>query len=236
MLAILKTVNGFTEKIEYGILVTLMALASLFTILQVVARYVFNYPFTWPEEVLPLILVWMTFAGASGLLKQRKHIEIDFFVLLLPKKWQRAVDLLNASLIFCFCGVLAYGAYKLQSLQSHHYTVVLRIPKNFFTLPVLIAGVSMCLYLFLAVLSFWGSSPPLKQKRKGRNDGSHGSLGFFSPMLMFLRCPIGFSMGISSLFYFLISHRPLQVIALQMSAGITSYTFLAVPSLSWRVN
>ena len=167
MLEILTRVNGFTEKIEYGILVTLMALASLFTILQVVARYVFNYPFTWPEEVLPLLLVWMTFAGASGLLKQRKHIEIDFFVLLLPKKWQRAVDLLNAFLMFCFCGVLAYGAYKLQSLQSHHYTVVLRIPKNFFTLPVLIAGLSMCLFLFFAFLKLLTQFASSEAEEKG---------------------------------------------------------------------
>jgi len=49
-------------------------------------------------------------------------------------------------------------------------------------------------------------------------------------VLMFLRCPIGFAMGISSLFYFLLSGRfPLQVLAHQMSAGITSYTFLAIP-------
>lgn len=49
-------------------------------------------------------------------------------------------------------------------------------------------------------------------------------------VLMFLRCPIGFAMGISSLLYFLISGRfPLQVIAHQMSSGITSYTFLAIP-------
>jgi len=49
-------------------------------------------------------------------------------------------------------------------------------------------------------------------------------------ILMFLRCPIGFSMGISCLFYFLLAGRyPLQVMAHQLSSGIMSYTFLAIP-------
>ena len=49
-------------------------------------------------------------------------------------------------------------------------------------------------------------------------------------VLMLLRCPIGFAMGISCLFYFLLAGRyPLMVLAHQMSAGITSYTFLAIP-------
>jgi tripartite ATP-independent transporter DctM subunit len=48
--------------------------------------------------------------------------------------------------------------------------------------------------------------------------------------LMILRCPIGFSMGIACLFYFLIADRfPLMVMAHQLSSGIMSYTYLAIP-------
>jgi tripartite ATP-independent transporter DctM subunit len=49
-------------------------------------------------------------------------------------------------------------------------------------------------------------------------------------VLMILRCPIGFSMGISCLFYFLLADRfPLMVMAHQLSSGIMSYTYLAIP-------
>jgi len=152
MLKGLQVINHYIEKVEYGLSLVTMALTTLITTLQVVMRYGFNHPFTWPEEVSTLLLVWMTFTGASILLKKRKHIEIDFFVNLFPKKWQNAVDLLNCFLMFCFTFVAAYGAYKLQPLQSHHYTIALRIPKSFFSLPVLIGGLSMCLFLFFAFL------------------------------------------------------------------------------------
>ena len=49
-------------------------------------------------------------------------------------------------------------------------------------------------------------------------------------VLMVLRCPIGFSMGISCLLYFLLADRfPLMVLAHQLSSGIMSYTYLAIP-------
>ena len=49
-------------------------------------------------------------------------------------------------------------------------------------------------------------------------------------VLMILRCPIGFSMGISCLLYFLLADRfPLMVLAHQLSSGIMSYTYLAIP-------
>jgi TRAP-type C4-dicarboxylate transport system permease small subunit len=55
-------------------------------------------------------------------------------------------------LIFAFLTVVVWGAYKLQFFQSRHTSVALGIPKNYFSLPVLISGVSMCLYLLLAFL------------------------------------------------------------------------------------
>ena len=148
----LRAVNHYIEKFEDGLAMATMALTTLITVLQVVARYGFNHPLTWPEEVSTLLLVWMTFAGASVLLKKRRHVEIDFFVSLFPRKWQKVIDLVNYFLIFCFCAVAVWGAYKLQYFQSRHYTVALRIPKNFFSLPVLIAGVSMCLFVIFAFL------------------------------------------------------------------------------------
>jgi TRAP-type transport system small permease protein len=152
LLKSLQRVNGWIEKYEYGMSMATMGISTLITIVQVVTRYGFNHPLTWPEEFSTLLMVWMTFAGAGYLLKKRMHIEIDFLTNFLPKKWQKTIDLFNYFLMFCFCLVAAWGAYKLQAFQSRHYTVALRIPKNYFSLPVLIAGVSMCLYLVFAFI------------------------------------------------------------------------------------
>lgn len=152
MLRALQVLNGFIEKIENGFAIVFMGASTLITITQVVTRYGFNHPLTWPEELCTLLLVWMTFFGASLLLKKEQHIEIDFFTKLLPQRAQQVLALVNYVLIFGFLVVVAWGAYKLQFFQSRHYTVALGIPKNYFSLPVLISSVLMCVYILLAFL------------------------------------------------------------------------------------
>ncbi len=152
MLRALQILNGFIEKIENYFAIVLMGASTLITITQVVTRYGFHHPLTWPEELCTLLLVWMTFLGASLLLKKEQHIEIDFFTKLLPQRAQQVLALVNYVLMFGFLVVVAWGAYKLQFFQSRHYTVALGIPKNYFSLPVLISSVLMCLYILLAFL------------------------------------------------------------------------------------
>lgn len=152
MLRALQVLNGFIEKIENCFAIVLMGASALITIAQVVTRYGFNHPLTWPEELCTLLLVWMTFFGTSLLLKKEQHIEIDFFAKLLPQRAQQVLALVNYVLIFGFLAVVAWGAYRLQFFQSRHYTVALGIPKNYFSLPVLISSALMCVYILLAFL------------------------------------------------------------------------------------
>jgi TRAP-type C4-dicarboxylate transport system permease small subunit len=150
MLRALQALNRAIEKFENWFAMVFMGASALITIAQVVTRYGFNHPLTWPEELCTLLLVWMTFFGASLLLKKEQHIEIDFFTKLLPRRAQQVLRLLNYLLMFGFLVVVAWGAYKLQFFQSRHYTVALGIPKNYFSLPVLISSIAMCLYILLA--------------------------------------------------------------------------------------
>lgn len=150
MLRALQALNRIIEKFENVLAIVLMGASALITIAQVVTRYGFNHPLTWPEELCTLLLVWMTFFGASLLLKKEQHIEIDFFAKMLPRRAQQVLSLVNYLLMLGFIVVVAWGAYKLQSLQSRHYTVALRIPKNYFSLPVLISSIAMGLYILLA--------------------------------------------------------------------------------------
>ncbi len=150
MLRVLQSVNRAIQVVENWFAIVLMGASALITIAQVVTRYGFNHPLTWPEELCTLLLVWMTFVGASLLLKKEAHIEIDFFTKLLPLPAQKVIALFDIVLMFGFLVVAAWAAWKLQFFQSRHYSVALGIPKNFFSMPVLIFSVSMCLYLLLA--------------------------------------------------------------------------------------
>jgi len=167
MLRFLEKANKYIEKIEYLFALLLMGFTTLITVGQVVTRYGFNYPLTWPEELSTLLLVWITFVGTSLLLKREQHIEIDFFTNHFSRKAQKVISLINYLLMFVFLVFVTYGAYKLQSFQSRHYTVALRIPKNFFSLSLLVMGISMCFFLVFAFLRRLKRPPDFPEEKKG---------------------------------------------------------------------
>lgn len=73
-----------------------IALASLTTIVialtgQVVFRYVLRAPLAHSDEIAQTALVWLTFAGAAYLYRERRHVEIDFVARKLPPRIARAV-------------------------------------------------------------------------------------------------------------------------------------------------
>jgi TRAP-type C4-dicarboxylate transport system permease small subunit len=46
-------------------------------LLQIVARYVFNYPLGWTEEVSVLCWIWCTLWGAAFVLRERDEVRFD---------------------------------------------------------------------------------------------------------------------------------------------------------------
>ena len=72
----------------------LMVAITVVVFLQVISRYVFNYPFDWPEELARYLFVWVALLGAALALRRGAHFSIDALVKRLPEGWQRIVPLL----------------------------------------------------------------------------------------------------------------------------------------------
>lgn len=75
---------------------TVVAFASLAIIVlalagQVLFRYLLRAPLTHSDEIAQIALVWLTFAGAALLYRERGHVEIDFVVEKLSPRSARVV-------------------------------------------------------------------------------------------------------------------------------------------------
>lgn len=82
-----------------GILFCLIVIL-IFT--QVLFRYLLNNSLNWTEELAKYLFVWMTFIGAACAFKDKIHIGVDFFVGLLPLKYQRYMRMADIVLISFF--------------------------------------------------------------------------------------------------------------------------------------
>jgi len=81
--------------------------------LQVISRYVFNYPFDWPEEMARYLFVWVALLGAALALRRGAHFSIDALVKRFPAKWRLVVPLLIHTTLGIFTLVVSVKGFQL---------------------------------------------------------------------------------------------------------------------------
>jgi TRAP-type C4-dicarboxylate transport system permease small subunit len=94
--------------------VTMLLIVALVLVMffEVIARYVFEKPTLWANE----LSLWM--AGAiflfSGLyaMQQRSHIRIYLLYDMMPRSIQRVCDLVSTALIVGFAFIMLWGSYN----------------------------------------------------------------------------------------------------------------------------
>lgn len=109
-------------------------------------RYILNAPLAWPEQVSRILFVWMTFLGAAVLYRDKLHVAIDMFVLMLPGPIQRlavwAVDLV----LLAFNLILFVYGLKLSLDQMGQTYGALDITPASFYLAAPVSAAMMILY------------------------------------------------------------------------------------------
>ncbi|MDW7677110.1 MAG: TRAP transporter small permease [Bacillota bacterium] len=96
------------EHLEVSICMITMSLMVVIVFAQVVGRYVFNYSFSWSEEIARFLMVWITFAGSAYAFRMGAHIGVTVIVERMPRKIGAYIKLLARVLTIIFFLVLGY--------------------------------------------------------------------------------------------------------------------------------
>jgi C4-dicarboxylate transporter DctQ subunit len=85
-------------------------------ILQIVARYVFNYPLGWTDEVSVLCWIWCVLWGAAFVLRERDEVRFDIIYSSASEKTRRIFTIITGvSVIVLFAvalpAVIAYVTF-----------------------------------------------------------------------------------------------------------------------------
>jgi len=93
-----RAVNGVVR----WVVIVLMLVMTVTVSLQIVFRYVLNIPLGWSEEMARFSFVWVSFFGASALMRVREHINVTVFVDNFPARL-KAICVFLASICALIC-------------------------------------------------------------------------------------------------------------------------------------
>jgi TRAP-type C4-dicarboxylate transport system permease small subunit len=78
---------------------TALVLISAVMPWAVFTRYILNSASSWPEPTAILLMIVLTFIGAAACYRRRLHMNVSFFVLMLPAPLRTAAEYLAELLV-----------------------------------------------------------------------------------------------------------------------------------------
>ncbi|WP_157014340.1 TRAP transporter small permease [Mesorhizobium xinjiangense] len=102
--------DGVT-RLEENVLASLLAIITLVSFTQVIARYGFNSGWTGALEFTRILFAWMILFGMGYGIKQGMHLGVDALVRLLPRSLFRAAAVFGAFAVFLYAFILLYAGW-----------------------------------------------------------------------------------------------------------------------------
>jgi tripartite ATP-independent transporter DctM subunit len=123
------------------LLLAFLAAMSVLIIVQVAARFVFNSPSGFSEELLRYLLIWSGVLGGGYCFLEGRHLNLPLIVDMLGERGQARLRATNAAVTLLFGVVICIGGWR--SLVDNALTLspMLRVPVGSLQSVVLLSGV-----------------------------------------------------------------------------------------------
>lgn len=96
--------NNWVGKITAFVIVILVAEV----VVGVIARYAFNHPFIWSQEMACFIYgIYLVLGGGYALL-HKSHVNVEIVYGVLPPRWKAIADIFTAPLFFFFATLIVW--------------------------------------------------------------------------------------------------------------------------------
>lgn len=138
---------NFLKTLDDWLANALILIIVIITVAAVFMRYVVNDPLQWVEEVLIALYLWAIMLGAASAMRHRGHVSIDAFVVLLPKRAQRAVQYFNDVVGIVVLTTFGWLGLQLALAADDKITPILGIKYTYVDLAVPVGAFWMALYL-----------------------------------------------------------------------------------------
>lgn len=135
---------------------------------SVIMRYFFRMPLGWSNEIAEYALLYITFLGATWLLKKDGHVRVDLLLNSVGEVWRALLNAWTSLLAIAICLLITYhgtlstiehyqrGIPVIQSLVIAKYLLLLIIP----------VGTFMLLLQFINDFVFYATQFILQLKQK----------------------------------------------------------------------
>ena len=146
------------RKSEKIVIVILFSLLVLVSFSQVIARYVFNSPLSWSEEMARYIHVWLILITSPICIRKGRHLKLDFLSNSLPFKYKKPLKIIiNLLVVMLYLYIMVIYGWKTVIVNfGSQNSPAMQIPMYLIYLALPISGLLMILENLISLLKLIG--------------------------------------------------------------------------------
>ncbi|MGI6034472.1 MAG: TRAP transporter small permease [Limnochordia bacterium] len=143
----IKRIGDDVERILRVLLIGLMAVMTSIVFYEVVARYVFNAPTRWSEEMARYLLIWLALSGLGLAIRKKQHIRVDFLLNYLPEWLNVLAAIFRAVSVLLYAVVLLVAGYEFAVMNKTQLSPAMGVPMYYVYLAVPVGATLIIFYL-----------------------------------------------------------------------------------------
>lgn len=135
----------FIRKATEAVIVFLFAVLTAAVFYQVVARYLFNNPPAWTEELARYCQVWVIMLASSICIRRGSHLAVDYFGHKFSEGVTKKINIgINILIVFYILVVIIFG-WKLMVAGRYQLSPALQVRMSFVYVIFPVSGFLMLL-------------------------------------------------------------------------------------------
>lgn len=131
------------QQLANGIGVGLFIALFIVFLIQITARFFFNKPLPWTDEMAVILYVWVILWACATMVPAKDHVVFDLLYNAMPVQVKRGFALLGAVLIGGLAAYALPGSWDYVQFMKREGTPVLGIPFNWVFIPFVLLLVAL---------------------------------------------------------------------------------------------
>lgn len=156
----LRSAGTSLKRFAEHVLAVLLGVMFVAFMIQIVARYVFNFPIGWTIEVTVITWLWLVLWGAAFVAKENEEIRIDLITSMVGQRTRIVLAIIVSIACVVLYAISLPGSYSYVTFMKVEKSAYLRIPMNWlFSIYVVFVVAIVARYLWLLSQLFRGKEP-----------------------------------------------------------------------------
>jgi len=144
------TTLGILRRRAENVAVLMLAVMFSAFLIQIVFRYVFNFPVGWTSELTVALWLWLVLWGAAFVVREGEEIRFDLLVGAVSRRTRIAMGIVTSVALVVLYAVSLPASWSYVAFMKVEKTAYLKIPMNWlFSIYIVFLVAIVVRYLWL---------------------------------------------------------------------------------------